>query len=125
MHLYDKIRWIGAVKKPLDYQAGFDVFLLLSREESFSLTAEEAAITGTPIIGFEGATGAAEWIKEGAGILVPYMDYDALADALYKMYCDPKLREFLGLKGKEIITNHYKEDSQMKTIFNIIKNVIK
>ena len=125
MHLYEKTQWIGKVERPLDYQAGFDVFLLLSREESFSLTAEEAAITGTPIVGFENATGAAEWIKDGAGILVPYMDLDALADALYQMYSDSRKRESLGAKGKVIITNYFKEDSQMKNTYNVIKNVIK
>lgn len=121
MHLYEKTTWIGKVEKPLDYQAGFDVFLLLSREESFSLTAEEAAITGTSIVGFEGATGAAEWIKEGAGILVPYMNFEKMAEAIYKLYSDEELRTTMGKKGKEIITVLYNKNYNMETIINIIK----
>ena len=53
------------------------------------------------------------------------MDHDALANALYKMYSDPKTRESMGAKGKEIITNYYKVDSQMKTVYNVIKSIIK
>lgn len=123
MNLNDKVQWIGAVQNPLDYQAGFDVFLLLSREESFSLSAEEASITETPIIGFEGATGAAEWIKDGAGLLVPYMDFEALADALYQLYTDTELRQSLGKNGKKIVTKLYENDSKMENIYNAIMNV--
>ena len=120
MNLADKIMWAGGVDNPLDYHAGFDVFLLLSREDSFPLAAEEAAVTETPIIGFQGATGAAEWIKDGAGILVPYMDFNALADAIYQLYSDGELRKTFGKRGKEIITQLYHEDSKMKSVYDAV-----
>ena len=124
MNLEDKIIWAGGVNNPLDYHASFDVFLLFSREDSYPLAAEEAAITETPVIGFQGATGAAEWIKDGAGIIVPYMDFDALADAIYQLYSDSELRRNMGKKGKDIITNLYNEDSQMNNIYRVIKSVM-
>ena len=97
---------------------------MLCSTSFFPLAAQEAAITETPIIGYEEATGAAKWIKEGAGILVPYMDFGKLADAIYLLYSDEKLRKSMGKKGKDIITNLYHRDSKMETIINTIRGSI-
>ena len=95
----------------------------MSREESFSLAAQEAAIMSTPIVGFQGATGAGEWIQNGAGILVPYLDLDKFAEALYKLLVDNELRESMGMRGKQIVTNMYYRDSQIPETIRAIKNI--
>ena len=120
MNVPQSLIWVGAVDNPLDYHARFDVFLLLSREESFSLAAQEAAFMGTPIIGFEGVTGAEEWIKEGAGSLVPYMDFNRISDEIFRYYTDVELRKNVGMKAKEIVTRLYLNDSQMTNILALI-----
>ena len=120
MNVHRTINWVGAVDNPLDYHARFDVFLLLSREESFSLAAQEAAFMETPIVGFEGVTGAEEWIKDGAGTLVPYMDFDRISDEIFRYYVDEKLRKDVGKKAKEIVTSLYLKDSQMSNVLALI-----
>lgn len=122
MNLLDKVSFIGAVERPLDYIADFDVFLLLSREESFSLTAEEAALMQTPIVGYEGATGAAEWIQKGAGILVPYMDIDKLADSLFYLYSNEEALQKYGIQGRKLVVDMYEEEKSMSVVANTIKN---
>lgn len=123
MHIQDKVELVGRVNNPLDYYPQFDVFLLHSREESFSLVAEEAAICGLPIVGFKGATGATEWIKDGSGILVPYMDLDEMADALYILYSNKKFRVELGQKAKSVVESMYAKESQMKHVISVLKSV--
>lgn len=123
MHLEDKVILMGRVERPLECYPLFDVFLLLSREDSFPLVAEEAALSRLPIVGFENATGAAEWIKDGCGLLVPYLDLDALVDALYQLYTNKDLRKQLGNHAKCVIEKMYHEESQMKNVIKVIQTV--
>lgn len=121
MGLKDKLDFIGTVRNPLDYQNRFNIFLLLSREESFSLSAQEAALMYTPIIGFSSATGATEWIKDGAGILVPYMNLEQIADAIYYLYKHENERKLMGNQAHEIIKQLYINDSKFSTIIQVIR----
>lgn len=117
----DRVIFVGAVDRPLDYHARFDVFLLLSREESFSLVATEAAFVGTPIVGFDRVTGAAEWMKNGAGILVPYMDFDKMSAALYALFNDTELRQIIGEEAKKRVLDMYEKEATIKRIKSAIK----
>ena len=85
--------------------------------------AEEAALSRLPIVGFEYATGAAEWIKDGCGLLVPYLDLNALVDALYQLYTNKDLRKQLGTHAKCVIEKMYHEESQMKNVIKVIQTV--
>lgn len=119
----DKVLFLGAVEDPLDYHARFDVFLLLSREESFSLVATEAAIMETPIVGFDEVTGAVEWMRNGAGLLVPYMDFDGLSKAIYTLCHDTEQRRSIAKEAKKRVIDMYKEESSMAIIISAIKEV--
>ena len=121
MNVKRKIHWVGEVDEPLKYHARFDVFLLLSREDSNPLAAQESAFMGKPVIGFEDVTGAAEWICKGAGSLVPYMDFNRMSDEIYKYYVNDKLRKEVGNKAKEIVTKMYLNDSKMSNIIDLIR----
>lgn len=121
MKLNNKVILMGKTENPLNLLSKICVLVLLSREESFSLVAQEAGLMGKPIIGFEGATGAAEWIKEGAGVLVPYMDLMKMADVLYNLLTNDGLRRDCGKTAKELVEKMYQEDSQMKPIVSLIR----
>lgn len=124
MHLMDKVNLMGRVERPLDCYPLFDIFLLLSREDSFPLVAEEAALSRLPIVGFENATGAAEWIKDSCGLLVPYLDLDALVDSLYILYTNEDLRKQFGNCAKCVIEKMYHEESPMTNVMKVIKSVV-
>lgn len=117
----DRIEITGEVSNPMDYHRMFDIYLLFSREDSFSLSAQEAALTHTPVVGFEGATGACEWIEKGGGILVPYMDLDALCEAIHRLSSDPRLREQTGDRAFEIICELYEEESKIPQVVSTIR----
>lgn len=121
LDLLDKIIFIGGCEQPLKLIYNFDIFLLASREESFSLAAQEAGCLGKPIVAFEGATGMAEWIKDEAGILVPYMDFDRLSEAIFLLYKNKELRDSLGYKARYVINRIYETNYEMNNIVFSIK----
>ena len=122
--MIDKVIFVGYVDNPLYYHSLFDIYMLHSREDSFPLVAEETAIMENPIVCFENATGAADWITQsGCGLIVPYLDIEAMADALYTLYSDEKLRKSMGVKGAETIKTMWEREGQMDMVFSVIQNI--
>ena len=81
--LGDRIRFTGAVTDAADYLAAADVFALTSRQDSYPLTALEAAALQKPIVCFAGAGGMPEFVEEDCGFVVPYLDATAMADRVF------------------------------------------
>jgi glycosyltransferase involved in cell wall biosynthesis len=76
------VRFIGAQSDPASLYAATDVFLLPSREDPFPLVCIEVGAMGKPIICFECATGTAEVLRHGGGRIVPYLDIEAMGQAV-------------------------------------------
>ena len=121
----NKVTLVGQVSNPLDHLSAFDILLLASREESYSLTAMEAATAGVPIVYFEGCTGAEEWIGEEAGVKVPYMDLEALSNTLYNLSNDKSLRLSLGKRGRQLSKSLHDQDSKMEGLTAILQSYTK
>jgi len=75
------------------------------RYESFGVAAVEAQACGTPVI-VSDAGGLMETAGE-AGIVVPRQNAEAIADAVWKLYCAPELRKQMGEKGRKHVTENY------------------
>ena len=97
------------------YLAGLDIYALSSREEPWGLVALEAAALGIPIISFEGG-GIAEFVEKDAGILVPYLDTRAFAEATLKLALDEPLRRSLGERAR---TKVYERHEEVATLTRI------
>lgn len=123
LQLEDRIIFLGESDNPLNIEKRLDVLLLLSREESYSLVAQEAAFMSTPIIGFEGATGAAEWISDKCGILVPYFDFSAMADAVYSIYSDDLQRKRLGEQARNVVEEMCTINFGMDNVVHVLRDV--
>lgn len=124
LQLDDRIIFWGESDNPLKMEKRLDVLLLLSREESYSLVAQEAAFVSTPIVGFKGATGAAEWISDKCGILVSYFDFSAMADAIYSIYSDEDLMIELGNQAQQTVLEMYKNYLEMDNIIHMLQDVV-
>ncbi len=79
-----------------------DVFALTSREDPLPLVHIEAAMLRKPIVCFSASGGAPEWIGE-AGIVVPYQDVDAMAEAIIELANDPERRKRMGEIGRAMM----------------------
>jgi glycosyltransferase involved in cell wall biosynthesis len=92
----DSIRFVGARSNAREYMAAADLFLLPSREDPFPLVCLEAAQCGTPIVCFDGAGGMPEFVSSDAGVVVPYLDTAAAAQAIKRLHDDRGLLKRLG-----------------------------
>ena len=119
----ESIVFKGQVESPMEFYSAFDMFLMISREESFSLVLEEAASLRKPIILFRGTTGASDWLGEDAAIYVPYFDVSAVADSIYALWSDPQKRKKLGDAAYEDIRKLYSTESSMDNIIDEIKSI--
>lgn len=107
----------------INYFYESDVFLLTSREESFSMVAMENAMLGNPVVCFDKGNGASEFINNENGSVVPYLDIDAASNAILEMYYDVELFNKKSVAIKKMTVN-YSGDGMAKRIFNVIDEVI-
>jgi glycosyltransferase involved in cell wall biosynthesis len=108
---------IWEVPDPERYFQAADIFLLTSRADPFPCVVHEAMAARLPIVAFEGAGGAPEAIRADAGVVVPYMDTGAMADAVERLRLDPAERRSLSEVGHARVHREYRfEDYGNKVI---------
>jgi glycosyltransferase involved in cell wall biosynthesis len=105
--LADCVHFVGTQTDPLPYFATFDVFALVSREDPFPLVMLEAGFLGKPIVGFDGAGGAREFVEDDAGFVVPYLDIEAMAARVLELLGSDELRHRLGAQAREKVRRHH------------------
>ena len=121
--LKDVCRFITAVPNPQDYFCAFDLFALTSREDPFSVAMLEAAASGLPIVCFACAGGAPELVEKDAGIIVPYLDIPAMADACTELLLDEERRRKLGEKARAKVLTRYTIALQAPKILTVLESL--
>ena len=115
----------GLVNDPIPYYHSFDIFLILSREESFGNVVAEAAMIGKPVVGFDNCVGAVDLLKQGdACIAVPYLDIDGMADALHDLYVNPEKRHSLGQKAKAWLSAQLNDQNSTQQYSKVLQSII-
>jgi glycosyltransferase involved in cell wall biosynthesis len=99
--LESRVILCGLKPNPLEYFAACDVFALTSREDSFPLVGLEAAAVGTAILCFEKAGGMPEFVGKDCGVVVDYLDVDAMADAIVRLVQSPVDRQTIAANARE------------------------
>ena len=103
----DRVHFLGPRTRPEACFVACDAFVMTSRLDPFPCVIHEAMACGKPIIAFEGAGGAAEAIRGGAGITLPYGDVDEMAQAVHRLATEPGLAARYGAKAKKIVRTRY------------------
>lgn len=86
---------------------GLDVYVALSRAESFGVAVVEASATGAPVV-VSRVGGLPEVVDDGeTGLVVAAGDVGAAADAIERLVLDPSLRAALGQAGAERMRARY------------------
>lgn len=96
MNLNSHVQFLGELTNPESFYSACDIYLCPSREESYSLSILESAAKGKPIICFENTCGAQFLVKDGGGILVPYMDLFEMANAVKSLIESKEVRDEMG-----------------------------
>ncbi|MDQ3052217.1 MAG: glycosyltransferase [Bacteroidota bacterium] len=120
--LNDRVIFEGASVNPHSFFKNFDVFLLSSREDPFPLVCIEAGMLGKPVICFDKGNGTAEVLKAGGGKLIPYLDTEAMADAILNYYNHPETKKKDGEKAKELFSEFIPEKicPQIYSLFRML-----
>ncbi|MDL2337169.1 MAG: glycosyltransferase [Pseudomonadota bacterium] len=101
-----------------------DIFVALSREESFGVAAIEAAACEKPVV-VSDAEGLAEVTRhEETGLIVPRDHAAAAADALTRLVRDEALRIRLGRAGRARVLQHYTWDRSLDRMIEVYRAVL-
>jgi len=86
---------------------GLDVFVALSRRESFGVAILEASACGRPVV-VSDADGLAELTRDGeTGFVVESGDPEQASQRLYRLVTDTALRQTMGAAGRAHVQAHY------------------
>jgi glycosyltransferase involved in cell wall biosynthesis len=118
--LTGKVSLLGQQKEPWRWMLAADAFALPSREDPFPIVMLEAGAFGLPVVGFENSGGVTEFVGRDAGLVVPYLDVEAFADALHRLAANPGLARTLGQVARERATGIYDETISFSRIADVM-----
>lgn len=102
----DCVHFLGMRQDVAQLLPAFDVFVLSSISEGYSLALVEAAAAALPIVATQ-VGGNADIVAEGrTGLLVPARDAEALAAAVARLADDAGMRQRMGDAGREWALRH-------------------
>jgi L-malate glycosyltransferase len=101
-----------------------DIYVALSRSESFGVAILEANACGKPVV-VSDAEGLVEVTLNGqTGLIVPKNDINAASDAILRLIQDPDLRYRLGGLGRKHVLKHYTWDRTLDIMIDAYKKTI-
>lgn len=107
----------------LQYLALFDMLALTSREDCFPLVMLEAALFGKPVLCFDDAGGAREFVGEDAGCIAPYLDFETMADQAVMLLSSERVRSELGKAAREKVLLRHDIEHAAPEIYKLIEQV--
>lgn len=115
----------GKVKyvEVLSYHNAIDIFVNVSRNESFGVAVLEASACEKPVIACN-VGGVIEVVKNDVtGFLVPIEDVDATAAAMEKLL-DPALRTQMGAAGRAFVQETYDFEKNIEETYTSYQQII-
>jgi glycosyltransferase involved in cell wall biosynthesis len=80
----------------------------------------EAGAEGVPVVCFADSGGAAEFVRDDAGLIAPYLDVPAFADCVQRLREAPELRRRCGAVAARRVRAEYSLEAQApRLLFSI------
>ena len=124
-YLRDYIEVISSVQNPVDYYLDFNIFILLSREDSFPLVCLENAIIGNSVLCFESSGGTPELLSGWKDNIIPFIDIEKMAMRILYLLDNPKINEEIGLSLQQSVIEKYTSDICFPMMLDVLKSNIK
>lgn len=120
----DVVHFIGRRTDVSSYYDASDVFLLTSREDPFPLVMMEAALRGNPIVCFDSAGGAPEFVQDDAGFVVRAFDVDEMAEKSALLLSSDELRRRMGEAGRQRVLRRHDINTSAPQLAAIIQSAL-
>ncbi len=123
----DRVTFVGRVPHSEVPQelAKLDIYVALSRQESFGVAVLEAGAAGRPVV-VSDAEGLAEVVRDGiTGVVVPREDPAAAAAALFGLATDPAMRNALGEAARRHVRDNYAWEHCVEKMLSVYENAIR
>ncbi|WP_116520449.1 glycosyltransferase [Achromobacter insuavis] len=102
-----------------------DIYVALSRMDSFGVAILEACACGIPVV-VSDADGPAEIVVDGStGYVVPRLDAQAAAQRLRELVLDIGLRQRLGAAGRAHVQMHYSWQASLDSMLGAYQNTLR
>ncbi|MEO0952835.1 MAG: glycosyltransferase, partial [Pseudomonadota bacterium] len=124
--LGDSVTFVGQVPhSAVPAEIGkLDVFVALSRQESFGVAVLEAGAAGRPVV-VSDADGLVEVVQHGqTGLVVPREDVVGAAEALRELIENPEQRQALGSAGREQVSTGYGWDQSVSKMLEVYDSAL-
>lgn len=118
------VHFIGERQNVEPYFVGSDAFMMSSRVDPFPCVIHEAMATSLPVITFANSGGAPEAVDNGAGIIVPYADYQQAANVIRMLSAQPEVAAGLRERSLERVNTRYRFDDYSEKLIDLSESVI-
>lgn len=118
-------RLVATTAAVAEYYCAMDAFALTSREDPFPLVMLEAGAAGLPTVCFEQAGGGSEFVRDGAGFTVPYLNLEAFCERLEALQNDVTLRRQLGDEAARRVHEIYTVEHQAPLLLKSMERCLK
>lgn len=118
------VHFVGERENVEPYFVGSDVFLMTSRVDPFPCVIHEAMATSLPIITFANSGGAAEAVDNGAGIIVPYADYEHASNVIRMLVAQPEIATGLRERSLERVHSRYRFEEYGDKLIDLGESII-
>ena len=118
------VHFIGERQNVEPYFVGSDAFMMSSRVDPFPCVIHEAMATSLPVITFANSGGAPEAVDNGAGIIVPYADYQQAANVIRMLSAQPEVAAGLRERSLERVKTRYRFEDYAEKLIDLSESVI-
>lgn len=131
-HVDGRLHLVGLQDRPFDWYRAFDVFALTSREDPYPLVGLETSLLEVPMVCFDRSGGMIELVRrsldEGAGesgVIVPYLDVEAMAEAVVALLDDPVRRAEVGRRAAHVVRRDHDVAVAAPQLLEVLERVTK
>lgn len=122
----DSVQFVGQIpnRDVPNMLRSFDVFVAMSRNESFGVAIVEASACELPVVTSNVGGLPEVVINNETGYLINTEDYEGCAEAIFKLVINPQLRKKLGKNGRMFVQRKYEWRDCMNSMLSLYDQAI-